>query len=156
MRPRPPGQGCGRDDVAAIRSSTAASFWRRTAPEGAGDQVAQGGLGGQEPAQRVGDDGEGRHDERRGAEAEPVDDHGQGAHPSELAAPHLLEDLDVVLVPNPSYPIHPYGFVIAGADIRHVPIGPDVTAPGAPTVLDPNLIPPRLTCTCFMASARPA
>jgi alanine-synthesizing transaminase len=31
---------------------------------------------------------------------------------------------DVVLVPNPSYPIHPYGFVIAGADIRHVPIGP--------------------------------
>ncbi len=32
---------------------------------------------------------------------------------------------DAVLVPNPSYPIHPYGFVIAGADIRHVPIGPD-------------------------------
>ena len=27
------------------------------------------------------------------------------------------------MVPNPSYPIHPYGFVIAGADIRHVPIG---------------------------------
>jgi alanine-synthesizing transaminase len=33
---------------------------------------------------------------------------------------------DAVLVPNPSYPIHPYGFVIAGADIRHVPMGPDV------------------------------
>ncbi|MEY8240620.1 MAG: alanine transaminase [Cycloclasticus sp.] len=33
---------------------------------------------------------------------------------------------DAVLVPNPAYPIHPYGFVIAGADIRHVPIGPDV------------------------------
>ncbi|KAA3629012.1 MAG: aminotransferase class I/II-fold pyridoxal phosphate-dependent enzyme, partial [Proteobacteria bacterium] len=32
---------------------------------------------------------------------------------------------DAVLVPNPSYPIHPYGFVIAGADIRHVPIGAD-------------------------------
>ena len=29
---------------------------------------------------------------------------------------------DVVLVPNPAYPIHPYGFVIAGADIRHVPL----------------------------------
>ncbi len=28
---------------------------------------------------------------------------------------------DAVLVPNPAYPIHPYGFVIAGADIRHVP-----------------------------------
>ncbi len=33
---------------------------------------------------------------------------------------------DAVLVPNPSYPIHPYGFVIAGADIRHVPMTPDV------------------------------
>jgi len=29
---------------------------------------------------------------------------------------------DAVLVPNPAYPIHPYGFVIAGADIRHVPL----------------------------------
>jgi len=29
---------------------------------------------------------------------------------------------DSVLVPNPAYPIHPYGFVIAGADIRHVPM----------------------------------
>ncbi|KPK38932.1 MAG: glutamate-pyruvate aminotransferase [Gammaproteobacteria bacterium SG8_47] len=33
---------------------------------------------------------------------------------------------DAVLVPNPSYPIHPYGFVIAGADIRHVPLVPGV------------------------------
>ncbi|MEP7181061.1 MAG: alanine transaminase [Betaproteobacteria bacterium] len=32
---------------------------------------------------------------------------------------------DTVLVPNPSYPIHIYGPVIAGADIRHVPIVPD-------------------------------
>ncbi|CAI8286437.1 MAG: Glutamate-pyruvate aminotransferase AlaC [Gammaproteobacteria bacterium] len=31
---------------------------------------------------------------------------------------------DAVLVPNPAYPIHPYGFVIAGADIRHVPLLP--------------------------------
>ncbi len=29
---------------------------------------------------------------------------------------------DVVLVPNPAYPIHPYGVVIAGADLRHVPL----------------------------------
>ena len=29
---------------------------------------------------------------------------------------------DVVLVPNPSYPIHPYGFVIADAKIHHVPL----------------------------------
>jgi alanine-synthesizing transaminase len=33
---------------------------------------------------------------------------------------------DTVLVPNPSYPIHIYGPVIAGADIRHVPMTPDV------------------------------
>ncbi|NOY71871.1 MAG: alanine transaminase [Gammaproteobacteria bacterium] len=29
---------------------------------------------------------------------------------------------DAVLVPNPAYPIHPYGSVIAGADIRMVPL----------------------------------
>ena len=33
---------------------------------------------------------------------------------------------DAVLVPSPAYPIHPYGFVIAGADIRHVPLMPGV------------------------------
>ena len=33
---------------------------------------------------------------------------------------------DAILVPNPSYPIHPYGFVISGADIRHVPMGDGV------------------------------
>jgi len=33
---------------------------------------------------------------------------------------------DTVLVPNPAYPIHPYGFVISGADIRHVPLVPGV------------------------------
>jgi alanine-synthesizing transaminase len=31
---------------------------------------------------------------------------------------------DVILAPNPSYPIHPYGFIIAGAAIRHVPVVP--------------------------------
>ena len=33
---------------------------------------------------------------------------------------------DTVLVPNPAYPIHPYGFIISGADVRHVPMTPDV------------------------------
>jgi alanine-synthesizing transaminase len=33
---------------------------------------------------------------------------------------------DTILVPNPSYPIHPYGFIIAGASIRHVPFGPGI------------------------------
>ncbi len=32
---------------------------------------------------------------------------------------------DVILTPNPSYPIHPYGFMIAGAALRHIPaLGP--------------------------------
>jgi len=30
---------------------------------------------------------------------------------------------DVILVPNPSYPIHHFGFIIAGATIRHLPVG---------------------------------
>jgi alanine-synthesizing transaminase len=30
---------------------------------------------------------------------------------------------DMVLAPNPSYPIHPYGFIIAGANVHHIPIG---------------------------------
>jgi alanine-synthesizing transaminase len=28
---------------------------------------------------------------------------------------------DVMLTPNPSYPIHPYGFMIAGGALRHIP-----------------------------------
>ncbi len=37
-----------------------------------------------------------------------------------------LSQGDTVLVPNPAYPIHPYGVVISGADIRHVPMTPDM------------------------------
>jgi alanine-synthesizing transaminase len=33
---------------------------------------------------------------------------------------------DAVLVPSPAYPIHPYGCVIAGADIRHVPLTSEI------------------------------
>ena len=33
---------------------------------------------------------------------------------------------DTVIVPNPSYPIHSFGFIMAGAAVRHVPIGPGV------------------------------
>ena len=32
---------------------------------------------------------------------------------------------DVILAPNPSYPIHPFGFIIAGAAVRSIPIGPE-------------------------------
>ena len=32
---------------------------------------------------------------------------------------------DVILVPNPSYPIHQFGFIIAGASVRNIPVAPD-------------------------------
>ena len=32
---------------------------------------------------------------------------------------------DVILVPNPSYPIHQFGFVIAGAAVRNIPVSAD-------------------------------
>ena len=31
---------------------------------------------------------------------------------------------DVVLAPNPSYPIHSFGFIIAGAAVRSIPAAP--------------------------------
>jgi len=40
---------------------------------------------------------------------------------SAMAAPG-----DIILSPNPSYPIHPYGFVIAGASVQHVRCGPNI------------------------------
>ena len=33
---------------------------------------------------------------------------------------------DTVLVPNPCYPIHSFGFIMAGAAIRHVQVGPNI------------------------------
>ena len=38
---------------------------------------------------------------------------------------------DVILVPNPSYPIHQFGFIIAGASVRNVPVLPDKNYMGA-------------------------
>ncbi len=32
---------------------------------------------------------------------------------------------DVILVPNPSYPIHQFGFIIAGAAVRNIPVAPE-------------------------------
>ena len=37
-----------------------------------------------------------------------------------------LDQGDTVLVPNPAYPIHPYGVVLAGAEVRHVRLTPEV------------------------------
>jgi alanine-synthesizing transaminase len=32
---------------------------------------------------------------------------------------------DVVLAPDPTYPIHPFSAIIAGGDVRRIPLGPD-------------------------------
>lgn len=32
---------------------------------------------------------------------------------------------DVVFTPNPTYPIHPFSTIIAGGDVRGIPLGPD-------------------------------
>ena len=32
---------------------------------------------------------------------------------------------DIVLTPNPSYPIHPFGFIIADGSVQHLPVIPD-------------------------------
>ncbi len=37
----------------------------------------------------------------------------------------LIGPGDVVLAPNPTYPIHPYSVIIAGGDLRSIPIGPE-------------------------------
>ena len=37
----------------------------------------------------------------------------------------LISPGDVVFAPNPTYPIHPYSVIIAGGDLRSIPIGPD-------------------------------
>ena len=43
---------------------------------------------------------------------------------------------DVILAPNPSYPIHTFGFIIAGASIRHLPVG---AGPGFMAALERNV-----------------
>jgi alanine-synthesizing transaminase len=37
----------------------------------------------------------------------------------------VVEPGDVVFVPNPTYPIHPYSVIIAGGDLRSIPLSPD-------------------------------
>jgi alanine-synthesizing transaminase len=38
----------------------------------------------------------------------------------------IVERGDVALVPNPTYPIHAYSVVIAGGDVRNIPLGPGI------------------------------
>lgn len=37
----------------------------------------------------------------------------------------LVSPGDVCFAPNPTYPIHPYSVIIAGGDLRHIPIHPE-------------------------------
>ena len=67
--------------------------------------------------------GIGRYDVDLDAETEVITTIGSKEGLAHLAMATLGPG-DAVLVPNPAYPIHPYGFVIAGADIRHVPLLP--------------------------------
>lgn len=38
----------------------------------------------------------------------------------------IVERGDVALVPSPTYPIHAYSVIIAGGDVRNVPLGPGI------------------------------
>jgi alanine-synthesizing transaminase len=66
-----------------------------------------------------------RYDVNLDPESEVIATIGSKEGLSHLAMATLAQG-DVVLVPNPAYPIHPYGVVLAGADVRHVKMTPDV------------------------------
>lgn len=51
---------------------------------------------------------------------------------------------DVVLVPNPSYPIHAYGFIIAGGALRHLPVGANIDLRGELERAVRHSVPPPL------------
>ncbi len=51
---------------------------------------------------------------------------------------------DIVLVPNPSYPIHAYGFIIAGGGLRHMPVGPNIDLLGELERAVKHCVPPPL------------
>ena len=71
---------------------------------------------------------------------------------------------DTVLVPNPTYPIHPYGFIIAGADVRHELSYPDFrtadfrTTRRAPcdTGFSAGRPPPEGRCSTCVTTGNPA
>ena len=52
---------------------------------------------------------------------------------------------DVVLVPNPAYPIHAFGFILAGASIRHLPAtSPEVFLKAARDAASNSVPPPQI------------
>ena len=67
-----------------------------------------------------------RFDVRLDPETEVVATLGSKEGLANLAAA-ITSPGDTILVPNPSYPIHQFGFIIAGASVRSVPASPDET-----------------------------
>jgi len=62
----------------------------------------------------------------------------------------ITEPGDVVLAPNPSYPIHTFGFILAGAAIRAVPTTPDETYWQALDAAMSDTTPrPRVLVACY-------
>ncbi|MGB7370143.1 LL-diaminopimelate aminotransferase [Erythrobacter sp.] len=62
----------------------------------------------------------------------------------------ITEPGDVVLAPNPSYPIHTFGFILAGASIRAVPTTPDEGYWHALDTAMRNMTPkPRVLVVCY-------
>ncbi len=57
---------------------------------------------------------------------------------------------DVVICPNPAYPIHAYGFIIAGGVIRHVPaLSPEEYLSGAGRAVRHSAPPPSLLIVSY-------
>ena len=65
-----------------------------------------------------------RFDVKLDPEAEVIATLGSKEGLANLAAA-ITSPGDTILVPNPSYPIHQFGFIIAGASVRSVPARPD-------------------------------
>src|SRR5690606_22656345 len=60
---------------------------------------------------------------------------------------------DLVLVPEPSYPIHAYGFVIAGAALRQIPAhDPESYLRGLQEAAASSTPPPTAAVVCFPSS----
>ncbi|MGF1463933.1 MAG: LL-diaminopimelate aminotransferase [Maricaulaceae bacterium] len=60
---------------------------------------------------------------------------------------------DVVLAPNPSYPIHAFGFIMAGASIRHIPaLDAESFLAGLHAAVRHSVPSPIAVVTCFPAN----
>ncbi|MBL4595999.1 MAG: LL-diaminopimelate aminotransferase [Robiginitomaculum sp.] len=60
---------------------------------------------------------------------------------------------DVILAPNPSYPIHPFGFIIAGGTVRHIKaLNPEQYLQSIDAIAQNAIPKPLAVITCFPAN----